>query len=172
MKNAFHYTIRASSLGNVLLAGGERGLHALFLGASEKSLIIDLKERFPDCDIQRNDSALEFLASQAMQAVESSKDVSIPLNLHGTEFQLKVWKALQRIPFGSTRTYTQIAQKIGSPSAVRAVANACGANPVAVIVPCHRVIRSNGSLSGYRWGVKIKETLLHREAALASRERK
>jgi AraC family transcriptional regulator of adaptative response/methylated-DNA-[protein]-cysteine methyltransferase len=134
------------------------------MGDEPEALVIDLQDRFPKADLVGGDEDFEKLVARVVGFVESPKiGLDLPLDVRGTAFQQRVWQALRAIPVGSTATYTEIAQVIGNPSAVRAVAGACAANSLAVAIPCHRVVRTDGSLSGYRWGVERKRSLLHRE---------
>ena len=150
----------------LLVATTARGVCAVRFGESEAGLMRELKHDFGAAEILRDDKALKPVATQVKQLVSgSTAPLSIPLDLRGTAFQQMVWKELRRIPPGQTRSYTEVAETIGRPKAVRAVANACGSNPVALVVPCHRVVQKNGSLAGYRWGVKRKAALLEKEAA-------
>jgi len=156
-------TIARTSLGLALVAQTTRGVAAILLGDDRAELQREIRERFPDAqlvDAKANDVVAKVVA--LIDAPSTRFDA--PLDLRGTDFQRKVWKSLREIPAGSTATYAAIAQRIGRPTASRAVAQACGANPVAVAVPCHRVIRADGGLSGYRWGVERKRELLDREA--------
>lgn len=150
--------------GYVLVATTERGICGVLLGDDKTSLLEDLKKRFPKAKCVDSDHELRKNAAAVVAFIESPEiHWSLPLDIRGTVFQKQVWKALRKIPHGKTATYREIAERIGKRSAVRAVAQACAANPVAVLVPCHRVIRSDGSLSGYRWGLKRKAALLKRE---------
>lgn len=156
--------LRRTSLGAVLLALSPRGVAGLFPGDDEEALQREFRRRFrsekleePDADYARTADAVHALVDGAPAAVP------IPLDLRGTPFQLQVWRALTGIPAGATVAYGDIARMIGAPGAARAVAGACAANPVAVLVPCHRVVRANGDLSGYRWGAARKSMLLARE---------
>lgn len=163
---AIQYTVVATELGKLLVATTPRGVCAARFGESETDLLRELKRDFNAAEITRDDKALATVTDQVKQLVNgSSAPLNIPLDLRGTAFQQMVWKELRRIPAGETRSYAEIAKKIGRPRAVRAVANACASNSVAVVVPCHRAVQKNGSLSGYRWGVKRKAALLGREAA-------
>ncbi len=158
-----HFTIATSSLGRMLVAKTLHGICALWWG-EEKQLLSSLRQRFPRASIVRNDVALAPLVERIDKHLTHNGHLpDEAVDARGTEFQRHVWKALMQIPIGETRTYTQIAEMIGHPKAVRAVANACAANPIALFIPCHRVIRSNGDLAGYRWGLERKETLLTRE---------
>ncbi len=159
-------TVVATELGKLLVATTERGVCSVRFGESEAALLRELKRDFNAAKIHRDDSGLEPVANQIKQLVNGSTTaLNIPLDLRGTAFQQMVWKELRRIPAGQTRSYTEVAKTIGKPRAVRAVANACGSNPVALVVPCHRVVQKNGSLAGYRWGVKRKAALLEKEAS-------
>lgn len=150
-----------SSLGTVLAARSPRGLCALLLGADEDTLLSDLVRRFPRSALQRGDAGL----AQVLGLVEAPhRACPLPLDPRGTAFQQRVWQALRQIAPGTTLSYTQLAERIGAPAAVRAVAQACGANAIAVAIPCHRVLRRDGGLSGYRWGMERKRALLVREA--------
>jgi AraC family transcriptional regulator of adaptative response/methylated-DNA-[protein]-cysteine methyltransferase len=158
------FAIRRSSLGLILIASSIKGICAILLGDQEKALTADLRRRFPKAKRIANQSGLEEVAAEVVRAVEApGSTLDLPLDLRGTEFQQHVWEALREIPAGSIATYKEIVQKVGSFKTAQEVAEACGANPLAVIVPCHRVIRSDGSLAGYRWGLKRKQALLERE---------
>jgi AraC family transcriptional regulator of adaptative response/methylated-DNA-[protein]-cysteine methyltransferase len=164
---AVHFVVVPSSLGHLLVARGERGVAAVLLGDDPDALAADVRRRLPGATPGvADDQALHALADRVRDAVErGTPGTDLPLDLRGTAFQQAVWQALREIPAGSTATYTDIAHRIGRPASVRAVAQACAANAVAVIVPCHRVVRRDGGLSGYRWGVERKRLLLAREAA-------
>ena len=162
-REEIRFVIGESTLGPVLVAESVRGICALLFG--DGATETELKRRFPAAELCEDD-ALAARAAEVAALVEApSRELDVPLDLRGTAFQQSVWAALREIPTGKTATYADVARQIGQPGAVRAVAQACGANPVAVIVPCHRVIRSDGGLSGYRWGVERKRALLEREAA-------
>ncbi|HEY1936777.1 MAG TPA: bifunctional DNA-binding transcriptional regulator/O6-methylguanine-DNA methyltransferase Ada [Candidatus Angelobacter sp.] len=162
---SIRYTVISTELGKLLIAATGRGICSVRFGNNEAALLRELKNDFAAAEIHRDDPALEQLAEQIRQLLKGpAAPFNIPLDLRGTAFQQMVWKELCRIPAGQTRSYTQIAQALGRPKAVRAVANACGSNPVALVVPCHRVVQKNGSLAGYRWGVKRKAALLKKEA--------
>lgn len=158
-------TVVATPLGQLLIAATERGLCAVRLGDSAEALQAELQHEFPRADIQLDDTQLK-PAVEALTRYLSGSNIALnlPLDIQATAFQRRVWEALQAIPYGETRSYTDIAEAIAQPTAVRAVASACAANPVALVIPCHRVIRGDGSLSGYRWGLQRKETLLAQEA--------
>ena len=162
------YATATSWLGHTLLAQSAQGICALFMGDDPEALAADLGRRFPRALlIGSNAECLQRIAPLLGSLDASGVTAGLPLDLCGTAFQQNVWRALLEIPAGSTATYTDIARRIDAPRAVRAVAQACGANPVAVVVPCHRVIGRDGALSGYRWGVDRKRALLEREAAAA-----
>jgi AraC family transcriptional regulator of adaptative response/methylated-DNA-[protein]-cysteine methyltransferase len=153
-------------LGSILVAASERGVCAILLGDDPDALARDLQDRFPHAELIGGDADFERLVAQVVGFVETpTTGLDLPLDIRGTAFQQRVWNALRKIPPGETATYTEIARRIGSPKSVRAVARACGANPLAVAIPCHRVIRTDGSPSGYRWGVERKKALLKREQA-------
>lgn len=157
-----------SSLGAVLVACSERGISAVFLGDDPAALVAQLRSRFPGATPADGDHEVETLARRVIAVIETPAraadlPLDLPLDLHGTEFQRAVWTALLRIPAGTTATYAEIAARLGRPTAVRAVGQACGANQIAVVVPCHRVLRGDGSPSGYRWGLERKQVLLERE---------
>lgn len=169
MRTRLQFVIQECWLGQMLLAATERGVCATFLGSQPDELVSQLKKRFPMARRQPSSNSADTIFEQwrlaVSQRIDSGKDeLFIPLDLRGTSFQKSVWLALQKIPYGQTTDYTQIAQRIGKPKSVRAVAAACGANPVSVLIPCHRVLRKDGSLSGYRWGVERKQKLLERES--------
>jgi AraC family transcriptional regulator of adaptative response/methylated-DNA-[protein]-cysteine methyltransferase len=158
------FALGQCSLGELLVAATERGLCAILLGESAAALERDLRQRFARARVRPGGPGFAQRLAQVVAFVEQPQlGLSLPLDVRGTAFQERVWQALQAIPAGSTQSYQQVAQALGSPRAVRAVARACAANPLAVAVPCHRVLRSDGGLSGYRWGVDRKRTLLARE---------
>lgn len=158
------FTIISSDLGKLLIAATPRGVCSVRFGESEATLIRDLKQEFQAAELRRDDAALRAAAEQVSGLLNGASFArDIPVDVQGTAFQQQVWNALRRIPRGQTRSYAEIAQTIGKSRAVRAVANACAANPTAVIVPCHRVVQKNGSLAGYRWGVERKAALLRKE---------
>jgi AraC family transcriptional regulator of adaptative response/methylated-DNA-[protein]-cysteine methyltransferase len=159
------FAIGESSLGLVLVARGERGVCAILMGDDSGELIRDLQDRFPQANAIGDDEDCEQLIVKVVEFVETpAMGLDLPLDVGGTAFQRRVWEALREIPAGSTASYADIANRIGSPRSVRAVAQACGANALAMAIPCHRVVRSDGALSGYRWGVERKLMLLDREA--------
>ena len=154
----------ACSLGLMLVAATDKGVCAIFFGDDAGVLGRELRDRFPRAKLTGGDRAFAKLVAQAVAYVEApQKEMSLPLDVRGTAFQQRVWAALREIPPGETATYGDIARRIGKPAAVRAVGTACGANQIAVAIPCHRVVGSNGKLTGYRWGVQRKQALLARE---------
>jgi AraC family transcriptional regulator of adaptative response/methylated-DNA-[protein]-cysteine methyltransferase len=159
------FAIGECSLGSILVATSERGVCAILLGDDPEVLARDLQDRFPRATLIGGDTEFEQLVSRVVGFVEApALGLDLPLDVRGTAFQQRVWQALREVPAGSTVSYTEIANRIGSPTSVRAVAGACAANNLAVAIPCHRVVRTDGSLSGYRWGVERKRALLQREA--------
>ena len=159
------FAVGECSLGSVLVARSELGVCAILLGDNPDALARTLQDRFPQATLIGADAEFEQLVAQVVGFVEApGLGLDLPLDVQGTAFQRRVWQALQEIPVGSTVSYTDLARRIGSPKAVRAVAQACAANPLAVAIPCHRVVRNDGALSGYRWGVERKRALLEREA--------
>lgn len=160
------YALAASNLGRVLVAVTERGLCAVRLGDSDSELVAELRHEFPMSELRDEPGALSEVLRQVIECVNGSDThPDLPLDIRGSAFQAKVWETLRRIPRGETRSYAQIARTLKQPNAVRAVARAIASNPVAVIVPCHRVVRSDGALGGYRWGLERKEKLLESERA-------
>jgi AraC family transcriptional regulator of adaptative response/methylated-DNA-[protein]-cysteine methyltransferase len=158
------WAIADSSLGRTLVASTPRGVCRVAFGASDQALQAELRAEFPAAELVRAEGESERWVQEVIRAVDvPGQASSIPLDIQGTVFQRRVWQALQQIPSGRTASYGEVARAIRSPRAVRAVAQACASNPVAVLVPCHRVIQSDGGLGGYRWGVKRKERLLERE---------
>lgn len=163
---AIRFAVGQSSLGAVLVAATGKGVCAILLGDDPDALVRDLQDRFPRAALDGGDRDFDAIVAQVIGLVEAPRlGLNLPLDIGGTLFQQRVWQALQAIPPGQTRSYAAIAAVIGSPAAVRAVAGACAANPLAVAVPCHRVVRRDGGLSGYRWGIERKRALLDREAA-------
>jgi len=158
------YAMADSPLGRVLVGATERGLCAVLFADDDAEAAVDLRERFPQAVLRRDDKelreAVEFVLARMK---ESSSAAAMPFHARATAFQQRVWRALSEIPRGETRTYAEIAAEIGSPAAVRAVGTACGANPLAVVVPCHRVMGADGKITGYRWGVERKKRLLEME---------
>jgi len=168
------FATRPCTLGRVLVAQSSRGVCAIFLGDEAGELSQNLRSRFPHDELRevKNDTGFEHTQAQNFAHIQKvieqpGLDLALPLDLRGTPFQQRVWQALREIAPGSTASYTDIAQRIKAPTAVRAVAQACAANLLAVVIPCHRVIRRDGGLSGYRWGIERKRALLARERALS-----
>lgn len=158
------FAVGECSLGSILVARSERGICAILLGDNPEALTRELQDRFPQARLIGGDAAFEQLVARVVGFVEApGVGLDLPLDIRGTAFQQRVWQALKKIPAGSTASYTDIARLIGSPKSVRAVAQACGANALAVAIPCHRVVRRDGALSGYRWGIDRKRALLERE---------
>lgn len=159
-----HFAVGQCTLGAILVAESQRGICAILLGDDPDALVQDLQKRFPNASLTGDDADFAQRVAQVVGLVEApGLGVDLPLDIRGTAFQERVWQALRTIPPGSTISYAELADRIGSPTAVRAVANACGANWLAVAVPCHRVVRRDGDPSGYRWGVERKQALLKRE---------
>jgi AraC family transcriptional regulator of adaptative response/methylated-DNA-[protein]-cysteine methyltransferase len=159
------FTIVHSSLGPVLVAATDKGICAIEFGRSPETLQEQLRRRFPKAEFQEPDPHFKAMIKQVLAFLESPRKerFDLPLDIQGTAFQRQVWLALQKIPSGSTASYKDIAARIGCPRAARAVAQACAANPVAVAIPCHRVVRRNGEIGGYRWGIERKRKLLIQE---------
>jgi AraC family transcriptional regulator of adaptative response/methylated-DNA-[protein]-cysteine methyltransferase len=159
------FAVGECSLGSILVAQSERGICAITLGDDADALTRDLQDRFPNAELLGGDARFEQLVSRVVGFVEApDTGLDLPLDIRGTAFQQRVWQALREIPVGTTASYMEIAKRIGAPQAVRAVAGACAANALAVAIPCHRVVKQDGALSGYRWGVERKRALLAREA--------
>ena len=163
-----YFAVGQCSLGAILVAQSDKGICAIALGDDPDALVRALQDRFARADLVGGDAAFEALVAQVIGFVEApATGLDLPLDIRGTAFQERVWQALRAIPAGSTATYREIATHIGAPKAVRAVASACAANTLALAIPCHRVVRSDGALSGYRWGVERKRVLLEREKEAA-----
>ena len=161
-----HFAVGRCSLGSVLVAQTAKGVCAILLGDDPDALVRDLQDRFPRANLVGGDARFEQTVAKVIGFVEApALGLDLPLDVRGTAFQRRVWQALRQIPPGSTASYREIAERIGVPDGARAVAQACGANALAVAIPCHRVVRDDGSLSGYRWGVERKRSLLDREGA-------
>ncbi len=159
------FTTFRSTLGAVLIAATARGVCAVSLGSRAGELVAALHAEFSAADVKRDDDGLRGYARTIEQYLAGDQtDLALPLDIRATAFQRKVWKLLQTIPYGETRTYSEIAQRAGKPRAVRAVARAIATNPVALLIPCHRAIRKSGELAGYRWGIERKAALLKRES--------
>ncbi len=160
-----HYAIGHSSLGSVLVAASAVGICAISLGDDPDAQASELRGRFPQARLSQDDAAFAGQLAQVIALVEDpGRAPALPLDIRGTAFQQRVWQALQAIPPGSTLSYTELARRVGVPAAVRAVASACAANVLAVAIPCHRAVRNDGGLAGYRWGIARKRTLLDRES--------
>ena len=160
------YTSMVTPIGVVAAASTARGACAVRVGPDEAALVAEIVAEFPEALVERDDDGLGDLAVVLAGAVRGDDDATVlPVDLRGTAFQVRVWEALRAIPAGQTRSYSEVAAEIGAPRAVRAVAGACAANPAALVVPCHRVVRQDGSLGGYRWGIAAKQALLGVEAA-------
>jgi AraC family transcriptional regulator, regulatory protein of adaptative response / methylated-DNA-[protein]-cysteine methyltransferase len=158
------FAIGKCSLDSILVARSQKGVCSILFGDGPILLVRDLQDQFPAANLIGDEPAYEDMVAKVIRLVENPQlRLDLPLDIRGTEFQQRVWKAVQQIPAGSTATYSDIAKKIGMPNAVRAVAEACAANVLAVAIPCHRVIRTDGALSGYRWGVERKRALLESE---------
>jgi len=163
------YAFGKTRFGKILVASTDRGICSVLFGETEPALIADVESRFPNAEIARDEETLASTVSEVVLQVEHpSTESTLPMDIQGTAFQEKVWSALQNIKPGTTATYSQIAKQIDKPKAARAVATACAANPVAGLVPCHRVVRASGELSGYRWGVERKRQLIDNESATGS----
>ena len=160
------FAVGKSSLGAILVASSARGVASILLGEDPDTLVRNLQDRFPRANLVGGDKSYEALVAKVVGYVEAPGiGLDLPLDVRGTAFQQRVWRALQEIPVGQTISYAEVARRIGSPKSVRAVAGACAANHLAVAIPCHRVVRNDGALSGYAWGVERKRALLDREAA-------
>jgi AraC family transcriptional regulator of adaptative response/methylated-DNA-[protein]-cysteine methyltransferase len=158
------YTIADSPLGKLMVAATERGICAVSFGDDESSLRRELTDEFFAAEIEESDAGLKDAVRAIIRSLDGEKTIlTLPLDLHATAFQMRVWSELRKIPYGETRSYAQIAKAVGNPNAVRAVARACATNPVALVNPCHRVIGSDGKLSGYKWGIERKKALLDKE---------
>ena len=162
---SIRFAVGECSLGSILVAASEKGICAILLGDDAEALTRDLQDRFPKANLIGGDADFEGWVAQVVAFVEAPRvGLHLPLDIRGTAFQRRVWRALSKVPAGTTASYAEIAKRLGAPKAVRAVAQACAANSLAVAIPCHRVVRNDGGLSGYRWGVERKQALLEREA--------
>lgn len=162
------FAVGQCSLGHILVAGTERGICEVRLGDDPQALVDELQNRFPRAELIGDDECFRETVRSVVSLVEQpAAAADLPLDLQGTAFQRRVWQALLDIPAGTTESYAEVARRIGAPSATRAVAQACASNRIAVLIPCHRVVRMDGALGGYRWGVERKRELLDREARLA-----
>ena len=164
-----HYTIVASPLGRLLVGATSEGISALYLGEADAALESALRKEYPRAEIRRDTSGSKNLGGWVDQILAHLRgkepQLDLPTDVQATAFQRRVWEELRGIPYGATRTYTEVARSIGRPAAIRAVARACATNPVSVVVPCHRVVRQDGNLAGYRWGLERKQALLEHEMA-------
>jgi len=169
---SIRFAVGACSLGAILVATTDKGVCAILLGDDPAALVRELQDRFPKARLIRGDQGFEQLVAKVVGFVEvPARGLDLPLDVRGTAFQRRVWQAMREIPAGATASYTDIAKRIGAPRSVRAVAQACASNAIAVAIPCHRIVRNDGGLAGYRWGVKRKRALLAREAASPSAHR-
>jgi len=159
------FALGQCSLGDVLVAETDAGLCAISLGNDPEALLRELQDRFPNADLVGGDATFEERVARVVGFIDApDSGFDLPLDIRGTAFQQRVWQALRAVPAGATVSYAELAERIGAPKAVRAVAGACAANTLAVAIPCHRVVRTDGALSGYRWGVERKRALLARES--------
>jgi AraC family transcriptional regulator of adaptative response/methylated-DNA-[protein]-cysteine methyltransferase len=173
-----HYAIVDSPLGRLLVGATDKGVSALYLGESDATLCAALRKEYPAADLIADPSSTSQKAHGSLgervgkilsHLGGQQPHLDLPTDVQGTAFQRRVWEQLRKIPYGTTQTYTEVARAIGRPAAIRAVARACATNPVSVVVPCHRVVRQDGNLAGYRWGINRKQALLEREEETASR---
>lgn len=161
------YTIVASPLGRLLVAATDRGISAVYLAKDDGPLEAALKEEYPRAEILRDNNGMKEWVKAILEHLRGKQPhLDLPTDVQATAFQRRVWEELRKIPYGTTRTYTQVARAIGKPAAIRAVARACATNPTSIVVPCHRVVREDGKLAGYRWGIERKESLLTQEKKL------
>jgi AraC family transcriptional regulator of adaptative response/methylated-DNA-[protein]-cysteine methyltransferase len=159
-----NYTTATSPLGRILVGSTNRGISALYLGNSDVELEAALHKEYPRAEIRRDGASLSKSLTKILSHLRGREpNLDLPTDVQATAFQRRVWEELRRIPYGTTRTYSEVARSIGQPTAVRAVARACATDPVSVVVPCHRVVREDGNLAGYRWGLNRKQTLLKSE---------
>ena len=165
--NVIRFAVGECSLGAILVAATNKGVCAIEFGDDPEALVRALQDRFPKAQLLGGDEAFERLVAKVVGFVEApAQGLDLPLDIRGTAFQQRVWKAIRNVPAGATASYRDLAKRLGAPKAVRAVAQACAANGIAVAIPCHRVVRTDGSTSGYRWGVARKRALLAREKAV------
>jgi AraC family transcriptional regulator, regulatory protein of adaptative response / methylated-DNA-[protein]-cysteine methyltransferase len=163
---SIRFAVGECSLGSILVAATGKGVCAILFGDDPDALVRELQDRFPKAQLIGGDDGFERLVATVVGFIEApAQGLDLPLDMRGTAFQQRVWQALRQIPSGSTASYAEIAKRIGRPKAVRAVAQACASNRIAVAIPCHRVVRTDGALSGYRWGAERKRALLDREKA-------
>ena len=161
-----HYTIVNSPLGRLLVGATDRGISALYLGKDDAPLEAALRKEYPRAEIRHNHNGMQNWVGKILEHLRGHEpNLDLPTDVQATAFQRRVWEELRKIPYGTTKTYSQVARAIGKPAAIRAVARACATNPVSVVVPCHRVVREDGNLAGYRWGRGRKRELLEHESA-------
>lgn len=161
------YTIVDCALGRLLIAATELGVCYVAFGDSDSEIEGHLHREYPAAEIRRDESSIRDWTQALLEHLDGNQPcLDVPIDITGTEFQRRVWEALASIPYGSTRSYSEVAQSVGQPHAVRAVGRACGANPVSIVVPCHRVVRKDGGLGGYGWGLERKRALLERERSM------
>ena len=159
------YSIASSPLGRVLVGATQKGISAVYLGDSDARLESEIRREYPRAEIRRDRNGMEGWIEKILAHLRGREPhLDLPTDVQATAFQRRVWEELRRIPYGSTRTYSQVARAIGRPRAIRAVARACATNPTSVVVPCHRVVREDGNLAGYRWGIERKRALLEHES--------
>ena len=167
------YSIADCSLGRVLVAATDRGISAVYLGDKDESLAAALHKEYPQAEIQRSpEENSQWVRTIVRHLAGAQPQLDLPTDVAATAFQRRVWEALRSIPFGTTRTYSEVARLLGQPTAIRAVARACATNPASIVVPCHRVVRTDGSLGGYRWGLNRKQLLLEQELRIATKQKK
>lgn len=160
------YTIVSSPLGRLLIGATTRGISALYLGKDDGPLETTLRQEYPRAEIHKDRNGMQEWAGKILEHLRGHEpNLDLPTDVQATAFRRRVWEELRKIPYGTTQTYSQVARSIGKPAAIRAVARACATNPVSVVVPCHRVIREDGNLAGYRWGLERKRQLLDQERA-------
>lgn len=160
------YTITECSLGRLLVAATDVGICSVTLGEEDETLTHNLRAEYPQAEYAEDNRALQAHVQAILHYLNGQQPhLDLPLDVRATAFQQRVWEELRRIPYGTTASYSEIARRLGQPSATRAVARACATNPVALVTPCHRVVRENGDLSGYRWGIERKRKLLAQEGA-------
>lgn len=165
-----HYAVARNPLGRLLVAGTTRGVSAIYLGDSQARLTATLRREYPEAQISRSPAHVSRWVRQIVRHLAGRQPrIDLPLDIQGTAFQRRVWEALRRIPYGETRSYTEVARELGKPQARRAVARACATNPVSVVIPCHRVIRGDGGLGGYGGGIRRKQALLEREKRVSGK---